>query len=237
MLQDIPFKNLSEVAKLIDHTSLKPTDTPEKIIALTEEAKTWGFKAVCVNPSYVNLASQQLKGTDIEVATVVGFPLGATTTQAKVFETKNAIENGATEIDMVIAIGRLISNDYEYVLNDIASVVEAAGDYPVKAIIETCYLTKDQIIKASELAVEAGASFVKTSTGFGTSGATVEDVKLIRKTIGNKAKIKASGGIRTFEKLVQMVNAGANRIGASSGVKIMQEAKEFFEGVEHERNP
>ncbi len=230
MKNNIPFKDIKEIAQLIDHTSLKPTDTPRKIINLVNEAKKWNFKAVCVSPSYVKLVYEMLKDTDIKIATVIGFPLGSNTTETKVFEAKNAILNGADEIDMVINIGRLIAGEYEYVRNEIHSIVEAVEDTLVKVIIETCYLSKEHIVIASKLAVDAGAAFVKTSTGFGTAGAKVEDIKIIKNTIGDRAKIKASGGIRDFETLIKMVNAGANRIGTSSGVKIIEEAKKYFEG-------
>ncbi len=223
------FKNLKEIALFIDHTSLKPTDTPTKIEKLVNEAFQWNFKAVCVNPSYVSLAARLLKGTNVDVATVIGFPLGANKTETKVFETKKAIEDGATEIDMVINIGQLLSANYSYIEEEISRVVQASDGKLVKVIIETCYLTNEEIAKVSKIAISAGADFVKTSTGFGTAGAKIEHIRLIRKTIGSEGKIKASGGIRSFVDLKKMIEAGADRIGTSSGVKIMEEAKAELE--------
>ncbi len=225
------FEDLNDVASLIDHTSLKPTDTPKKIETLANEAVQWNFKAVCVNPIYVSLASQLLKGTDIEVATVVGFPLGANAPETKVFETRKAIEDGATEIDMVMNIGQFLAKNYDFIRDEISKIVKASNGKPLKVIIETCYLGEEEIIRASEIAIEAGADFVKTSTGFGTAGAKEEHVRLMKATIGSKGKIKASGGIRSFTDLKRMVKAGADRIGTSSGVKIMQEAREELQAV------
>ena len=209
-------------ASMIDHTLLKPEATKSQIEKLCEEAKKYEFASVCVNPTWVNLSSTLLKGTNVKVCTVIGFPLGATTSDVKAFETKNAIENGAEEIDMVINIGALKDGDYDLVRDDIKAVVEAANGTLVKVIIETALLTDEEKIKACELSVEAGADFVKTSTGFSTGGATVEDVALMRKTVGPTIGVKASGGVRSLEDMQKMIEAGATRIGASSGVAIMQ---------------
>ncbi|NJE25634.1 deoxyribose-phosphate aldolase [Thermococcus sp. MV5] len=215
------------IAKYIDHTNLKSYATKEDIIKLCEEAKKYGFYAVCVNPYRVKLAKEHLKGTEIKVASVIGFPLGATPTEVKVFEAKKALENGADELDMVINIGALKDKDYEYVKKDIAEVVKVAHEKGaiVKVIIETCYLTEEEKEIACKLAVEAGTDFVKTSTGFGTGGATIEDVKLMRKIVGEKVGVKAAGGIRTYKQAIEMIQAGANRIGTSSGVKIVEGAR------------
>jgi len=214
------------IASMIDHTLLKPEATDKMIENLCNEAKVNGFAAVCVNPFYVKKAKELLEGTDVKVATVVGFPLGANVKEVKAFETKRAIEDGAEEIDMVINIGALKSKDYVTVKEDIRAVVEAAGDKAiVKVIIETCLLTDEEKVKACELAKEAGAHYVKTSTGFSKSGATVEDVKLMKETVGENMKVKASGGIRDYKTAKAMVDAGASRIGASSSIKIIEEAK------------
>ncbi len=218
-----------DVAGYIDHTNLKPYATREDITRLCDEAIQYGFYAVCVNPYRVKLAKDYLKGkgASVRVASVIGFPLGATPTEVKVFEAKKALEDGADELDMVINIGALKDGDYEYVRNDIAEVVRAAHEKgaKVKVIIETCYLTEEEKVKACELVKEAGADFVKTSTGFGTGGATVEDVRLMRKVVGPEMGVKAAGGIRTYEQAIAMIEAGATRIGASSGVKIVQGAR------------
>lgn len=213
---------LLEKANMIDHTLLKADATKDDIVRLAEEAKKYGFASVCVNPFWVKTAYEILKDTDVKVCTVIGFPLGATTPEVKAFETTNAIQNGAEEVDMVINIGALKSRDLELVENDIRAVVEAAkGKALVKVIIEACLLTEEEKVLACQLAVKAGADFVKTSTGFSTGGATVEDVALMRKTVGSDFGVKASGGIRTAEDLLAMEKAGANRIGASAGVKIV----------------
>jgi deoxyribose-phosphate aldolase len=212
-----------ELAKMIDHTLLKATATDSEITKLCKEARENNFASVCVNPAYVSLAAKLLKNSDVKVCTVIGFPLGASTSIVKAFETKNAIENGAEEVDMVINIGALKSGNYDEVLADIKAVVSAAGGLTTKVIIETCYLTDDEKKKACELAKEAGADFVKTSTGFGIGGATVEDVKLIRATIGQSMKIKASGGIRSYDDAMKMISAGADRLGTSSGIKIIED--------------
>ncbi|MBA2873338.1 deoxyribose-phosphate aldolase [Anoxybacillus caldiproteolyticus] len=213
---------LREKARMIDHTLLKPEATKEQIVKLAEEAKAYHFASVCVNPTWVKTAYEILKDTDVKVCTVIGFPLGATTPEVKAFETKNAIENGASEVDMVINIGALKSGNDELVEKDIRAVVEAAkGKALVKVIIEACLLTDEEKVRACQLAVKAGADFVKTSTGFSTGGATVEDVALMRKTVGPNFGVKASGGIRTADDLLAMEKAGANRIGASAGVQII----------------
>lgn len=211
------------VAQMIDHTLLKPGATKEQIAKLLMEAKEYKFASVCVNPCWVALAAQELVGTSVKVCTVIGFPLGASTTAVKVFETQDAIRNGANEVDMVIAIGRLKAGDDQAVEDDIRSVVEAAkGKALVKVIIETCLLTDEEKVRVCLLCMKAGADFVKTSTGFSTGGATAEDVALMRKTVGQQAGVKASGGIRGKEDVDRMIAAGASRIGASSGVSIVQ---------------
>jgi len=211
-----------ELAKYIDHTLLKPQAGKEEIEKICSEAREHGFAAVCVLPYYVQLAKNLLEETGVLVATVVGFPLGATYTSAKVNEVKMALKAGADEIDMVINFSALLDGDEDEVRNDISQVVEAAEGKPVKAIIETCFLNKEQKIKATRIAQEAGVEYVKTSTGFGSGGATVEDVRLFRETLQGKAKIKASGGIRDREKALEMIEAGADRLGTSSGVAIME---------------
>lgn len=211
------------INKLIDHTALKPNTTKESILKLITEAKTYDFASVCVNPYWIELAHQELKNTDVKVCTVIGFPLGANTTEVKVFETKDAIEKGAQEIDMVINIAMLKDKEYDYVENEIHQIVEAAKDKAiVKVIIETCLLTDEEKIKACELSQKAGADFVKTSTGFSTGGATVHDIALMRKTVGAEMGVKASGGVHTHEEALAMVEAGATRIGASAGVKLLK---------------
>ncbi|MGT2799245.1 deoxyribose-phosphate aldolase [Streptococcus marmotae] len=208
--------------KYIDHTLLKPNATKEQILAIIDEAKEYDFASVCVNPTWVALSAKELQGTDVKVCTVIGFPLGANTSAVKAVETKDAIANGADEIDMVINVGALKSQDYEAVLADIQAVVEASGDKLVKVIIETCLLTDEEKVKACQLSQEAGADFVKTSTGFSTGGATIEDVALMRKTVGPDMGVKASGGARSYEDAKAFIEAGATRIGASSGVAIMK---------------
>ncbi|GHI00537.1 deoxyribose-phosphate aldolase [Neobacillus kokaensis] len=210
------------IARMIDHTLLKPEATKEQVVKLVNEAKEYSFASVCINPAWVRIAAELLADTpDVKVCTVIGFPLGATTPETKAFETKNAIENGASEVDMVINIGALKDKQDEKVENDIRSVVEAAkGKALVKVIIETCLLTDEEKIRACELSVKAGADFVKTSTGFSTGGATVEDIRLMRKTVGPEIGVKASGGVRSREDALAMIEAGATRIGASSGVAI-----------------
>lgn len=212
----------NNIAALIDHTLLKQDATKNQIEKLCGEAKQHVFASVCVNPTWVSLSASLLKDSPVKVCTVIGFPLGASTTEVKAFETTNAIENGADEIDMVLNVGALKDGDFEYVQKDIQAVVEAAkGKVIVKVILETCLLTNEQIAKASELSKLAGADFVKTSTGFSTGGATVEAVKLMRETVGPELGVKASGGVRSLADLEAMVEAGATRIGASSGVDIV----------------
>lgn len=211
------------IAGMIDHTLLKANAGQEEITKLTEEAKKYGFASVCVNPTWVKYASEQLSGTNVKVCTVIGFPLGASTSAVKAFETKDAIANGADEVDMVLNIGALKDKQDEHVMNDIKAVVDAAaGRALVKVIIETCLLTDEEKVRACELAVQAGANFVKTSTGFSTGGATPKDVELMRQTVGTNVGVKASGGIRSLEDMNTMIQAGASRIGASSGASIME---------------
>lgn len=214
--------------RYIDHTLLKADATKEDIKKLCEEALEYDLFSVCVNSSYVSYASKLLKGSDVSVAAVIGFPLGAMSTESKVFEAEDAVKKGASEIDMVINVGMLRSGEYDYVREEIKKVTDAAikKDAIVKVILETCLLTNDEIVTACRLAVDAGAQFVKTSTGFSIGGARIEDIILMRKTVGDKAKIKASGGIRTFETMKKMIDAGADRIGASASVSIMKEIKD-----------
>ena len=213
------------LAKYIDHTILKPNAQKEQVLKLCEEAKEHGFASVCVNEYYTAAVAESLKGTDVMTCTVIGFPLGASDSKVKAFETARAAEVGADEIDMVINVGALKDGDYDYVQADIKAVVDAAGGKTVKVILETCLLTKEEIVKACKLSVAAGAHFVKTSTGFSTGGATVEDVKLMKDTVGDKAKVKASGGVRDYETAMAMINAGAERIGASAGIAIVKNEK------------
>ncbi|BFH66757.1 deoxyribose-phosphate aldolase [Paenibacillus dendritiformis] len=210
------------IAQMIDHTLLRADAVKDEITKLTEEAKRYQFASVCVNPAWVSYCAEQLAGTPVKVCTVIGFPLGASTTAVKAYETADAIANGATEIDMVINVGQLKAGNDDEVERDIAAVVEAAaGKALVKVIIETCLLTEEEKVRACEMAVKAGADFVKTSTGFSTGGATREDVALMRRTVGERAGVKASGGVRSLEDVNTMIEAGATRIGASSGVSIM----------------
>ena len=212
-------------AAMIDHTLLKAEATKGQVQQICEEAKQYGFASVCVNPTWVKFSAEQLAGSEVKVCTVIGFPLGATTSTVKAFETKDAIANGAGEIDMVINIGALKDANYDLVRDDIKAVVDAANGTLVKVIIESCLLTDEEKVKACELAVEAGADFVKTSTGFSTGGATAEDIALMRKTVGPDIGVKASGGVRSLEDMKLMVQNGATRIGASSGVAIMNGLK------------
>ncbi len=212
------------IASKIDHTLLDPKATREEIIRICEEALEYKFKAVCINPYYVELAAEILSDSDVEVATVIGFPLGANTKETKAFETSEAIRAGAKEVDMVINIGALKNKEYERVEEDIRAVVEAAADKAlVKVIIETSLLTEEEKIKACELSMSAGADYVKTSTGFSTGGASIEDVKTMKSVVGDKLGIKASGGIRDRKTALQMIDAGATRLGASAGIKIISE--------------
>lgn len=207
-----------KINKMIDHTMLKADSHKEIIERYCEEAKQYGFASVCVNSYYVPLVSERLRGSDVKTCCVVGFPLGAMLTSAKALEALESVKAGADEVDMVLNIGALKDRDYDTVYEDIKAVVEAAKPAIVKVIIETCLLTDEEKVKACELAVEAKAAFVKTSTGFSTGGATVEDVALMKKTVGDKARVKASGGIRTPEDAKAMIEAGADRIGAGNGV-------------------
>jgi deoxyribose-phosphate aldolase len=209
------------LSKYIDHTILKPDATQEQVIAICKEARDYDFASVCVNQYNTKLVKEKLEGSSVLVCTVVGFPLGAVSKEVKAFETRQAIKDGSDEIDMVINIGALKDKQDELVYEDIKAVVEAAQGKTVKVIIETCLLTDEEKIRACELSVKAKAHFVKTSTGFSTGGATVEDVALMRKTVGNQAFVKASGGVRDYEGAMLVIHAGADRIGASSGVKIM----------------
>lgn len=210
-----------EIASYIDHMNLKPDTSNEDIEKLCEEAKEYGFKGVCVNPSHIELAASLLKGTDILPITVVGFPLGASGASAKAFEAKEAIGLGAEEIDMVINISALKAKDYETVYEDMSGVVQEAAPHPVKVILETCYLSNEEIIIACALAKVAKAAFVKTSTGFGKGGATIKDIQLMHKIVGSDMGVKASGGIRTKADAIKMIEAGANRLGTSCSVEIV----------------
>ncbi len=211
-----------KVARMIDHTLLKPEATAEEVDKLCEEARTYCFASVCINACWVKRAAKNLRGSGVKVCTVVGFPLGATSTQAKALETQTAVSHGATEIDMVINIGWLKSGDFESVKRDIKEVVRFAGRLiPVKVIIETCLLTDEEKIKACVLAKEAGAAYVKTSTGFSKSGATPADIALMRKVVGQELGVKASGGVRTYDDAIQMMESGATRLGASASIKIV----------------
>lgn len=207
--------------KFIDHTALKADTTKETITKLCDEAKAYDFASVCVNPTWVSYCADYLKDSDVKVCTVIGFPLGANTSEVKAFEAKNAIEHGADEVDMVINIGALKDGQNELVYNDIKAVIEASGNHCTKVIIETCLLTDEEKVTACELAKKAGATFVKTSTGFSTGGATPEDVALMKKTVGDACEVKASGGVRNYQDMIAVINAGATRIGTSAGVQLM----------------
>lgn len=214
-----------ELNKYIDHTLLKPEATKEQITKLCQEARQYDFASVCVNTCYVPLAKELLAGSDVKVCCVVGFPLGAMDTVSKAFEAKTAVENGAREVDMVINIGALKDKDYDYVTKDIAAVVEASKPAIVKVIIEACLLTDEEKVEACKCSMNAKAEFVKTSTGFSTHGATPEDVALMKKTVGNVCKVKAAGGVRSYDDAMKMIEAGADRLGCSAGIKVMEEAK------------
>lgn len=210
------------LAKYIDHTALKADTTKQQIDQLLEEAKQYDFMSVCVNPTHVKYTAEALKGTDVLVCTVIGFPLGANTPAVKAFETRDAIENGVGEVDMVINIGAVKDGNYDLVREDIKAVVDASGDVTTKVIIETALLTDEEKVRVCEIAKEVGADFVKTSTGFSTAGATAEDIALMRKTVGPDMGVKASGGIRSYEDVKTMIDNGATRIGASAGVQILK---------------
>lgn len=211
-----------ELNKYIDHTLLKQDSTKEQIEALIAEAKQYDFASVCINPTWITLAAEQLKDSSVKVCTVIGFPLGANSSLVKAYETKIAVEDGADEVDMVINVGALKSGQYDLVEADIRAVVEASGDKLVKVIIEACLLTDEEKVKACQLAVRAGADFVKTSTGFSTGGATVADVRLMKETVGNQAEVKAAGGARSLADAEAFIAAGATRIGTSAGVTIIE---------------
>lgn len=207
--------------KMIDHTVLKADTSLETVKRICDEAMEYGFASVCINPCHVAYCADYLKDSDVNVCTVIGFPLGANTSAVKAFETKDAIANGADEIDMVMNIGALKDKNYDLVRNDVKAVVEAANGTLVKVILETCLLTEDEIKKACELCVEAKADYVKTSTGFSTRGATIEDVQIMKAAVQGKAKVKAAGGVRTHEDMVKIVEAGADRIGTSAGCSLV----------------
>ena len=213
------------IASYIDHTVLAADATRERIEKLCAEAKQWHFASVCVNTCWTAFCADQLKGSGVNVCSVVGFPLGAMSTRAKAFEAKAAVDDGADEIDMVINIGWLKDGRDDLVENDIREVKKACGDKHLKVIIETCLLTEEEKVRACKLSVKAGADFVKTSTGFSTGGAKAEDVALMRKTVGPEIGVKASGGIRTYEDAKKMIDAGANRLGCSAGIAIVTSAK------------
>jgi deoxyribose-phosphate aldolase len=213
------------VAQYIDHTLLKPEATRSQVEKLCQEAAEYHFASVCVNPTWVALCAHLLHGTGVLVCTVVGFPLGANTTEVKVFETQQSAEQGACEIDMVINIGRMKSGEHDFVAQDIHEIVRVAQPAHVKVILENCYLTDEEKIKASLLAREAGAHFVKTSTGFGPSGAKIEDVALMRRVVGEQLGVKAAGGIREYDLAAKMIEAGATRLGASASIAIVEHKK------------
>jgi deoxyribose-phosphate aldolase len=212
-----------KINRLIDHTLLKPEATREQILKLCEEARSHNFFSVCINPFNVPYANSYLAGSDVKICTVIGFPLGANTTETKVFETKQAIKDGAHEIDMVINIGAIKNKDWDYVKQDIKAVVNAAEKKIVKVILETCLLNDVEKIKACEMAAQAGAHFVKTSTGFSTSGATLEDVQLMKRNILPTMEVKASGGVRDLAAAKAFMAAGATRLGTSSGIAIVND--------------
>lgn len=219
-----------EINRIIDHTLLKPESTEEQIEKIVQEAKEYDFYSVCVNPTWVKKCASLLKGSNTKVCTVIGFPLGANTKQTKVFEAIDAIEKGADEIDMVINIGYVKSGKFAEAEEEIREIAKACHerDALLKVILENCLLTKEEIEKASKISESAGADFIKTSTGFSTSGADVEDVALMRKSVSDKVKVKASGGIRDFKKAQEMIDAGADRLGVSAGVEIVKESKSLW---------
>ncbi len=212
-----------KLSKYIDHTLLKADALEKDIIKLCEEAKEYDFKSVCINPSYIPLAKKELADSDVLVCTVVGFPLGQMSTQAKVFETKDALEKGADEIDMVLNIAKLKDGDLNYVTKEIKALKDVLKDHVLKVIIEACLLSDDEKKAACECILKAGADFVKTSTGFSTGGATFEDVALLKSCVGDKCQVKAAGGVRSHEDFLKMIELGADRIGTSSGVKLLKE--------------
>jgi deoxyribose-phosphate aldolase len=212
---------MSEINSYIDHTLLKADATKQQIITLCKEAREHSFATVCINPTWIETAYEELKGSDVGVCTVIGFPLGASQSATKAYETKVAIDSGASEVDMVINIGAVKESNEELVLNDVKAVVDAALSVPVKVILETCLLTNEEIEWACKICEKAGAKFVKTSTGFSTGGATLEHVRLMRASVGQNVLVKASGGVRDIQAAKDMIDAGAARLGTSSGVKII----------------
>jgi len=221
---------LDQIAKFIDHTVLKPTAVEADIVATCELALEYSTATVCIRPMDVATAAGLLKGTDVGVATVIGFPHGTTTTETKVAETHQALKDGATELDMVLNISKLLDRDFDFVFSDIQAVAQACeGKAGLKVIFETCYLTPELIEKACELSEAAGADYVKTSTGFATGGATIEDIRLMRKTVGDRLGVKASGGIRTLDQLIDMVEAGASRVGMSATESVIAEFHKLAE--------
>lgn len=216
-----------KLSKYIDHTLLKADASIEAIKKLCDEAKQFDFKSVCVNTCNIELCKKELEGSDVLTCCVIGFPLGAMSTESKVFEAKDAVEKGADEVDMVINIGRLKDKQYDYCTDEIKRIKEACGDKVLKVIIETCLLTEEEIVEACKCTMNGGADFVKTSTGFSTSGATFEGVALMKKTVGEKCLIKAAGGVRSHEDMLKMIELGANRIGTSSGTKLISIGEEI----------
>lgn len=214
-----------DYSKYIDHTFLKAEATKFDIDKIISEAKQYGFKTICVNSSWVSYAKKQLAGTVVGITSVIGFPLGAMSTKAKAFEAKNAIKDGADEIDMVINVGKLKDNDKNYVLDDIKAVKKAIKKKTLKVIVETALLTEEELIRVCQIVLESGAEFIKTSTGFSTRGATFQDVKIMKEMVGDKIQIKAAGGVKTFEDMQKMIEYGATRIGTSSGVKLLEGQK------------
>ncbi len=215
-----------ELARLVDHTNLRSTSTKADIVQLCREAREYGFKSVCIHPCHVPLAKKELQDSQVLVCTVVGFPLGAQKSEMKAFEARHAVKDGADEIDMVLNVGTLKDGVYAFVGQEIRAVVEASVPARVKVILETCYLSDEEIVRACEVCVSAGAKFVKTSTGFGPAGASVEHVRLMRGTVGEDVGVKAAGGIRSLEDALRMIDAGATRLGCSASVKIIRELNE-----------
>lgn len=214
-----------DYSKYIDHTFLKAEATKFDIDKIISEAKQYGFKTICVNSSWVSYAKKELAGTAVGITSVIGFPLGAMSTKAKAFEAKNAIKDGADEIDMVINVGKLKDNDKNYVLDDIKAVKKAIKKKTLKVIVETALLTEEELIRVCQIVLESGAEFIKTSTGFSTRGATFQDVKIMKEMVGDKIQIKAAGGVKTFDDMQKMIEYGATRIGTSSGVKLLEGQK------------
>lgn len=214
---------MTELNKYIDHTNLSPSATSKDIDKLIQEAIKYDFKSVCIAPSYVKYAKEALKNSDVLVCTVIGFPLGYNATSVKVYETKIAVEHGADEIDMVINVGRFKDGQYEYVLNEIKAIKEACNGKTLKVIVETALLTKAELIKITELVMQSGADFIKTSTGFSYRGASFEDIQTMKETCGDKLLIKASGGIKNLADAQEMIRLGANRLGISKSVPVMEE--------------